>query len=220
MSYYSYTDGILKYKGKIYIGNNADFGAQVINYMHSSSIGGHSGIQGTYQKVQQVFLWPGLREQVKRLVSQCNICQISKHENVKVPGLLQPLPVPDQAWVSISMDFIDQLPNSQGKTTIWVIVDRFTKYGHFIALSPPLSASSLAQIFVNEVYRLHGLPTYIVSDRDTIFTSNFWRELMTTLGIQQQLSTAYHPQTDGQTERVNQCLENYLRCMTGQFPKK
>lgn len=118
------------------------------------------------------------------------------------------------------MDFIDQLPNSQGKSMIWVIVDRFTKYSHFIALSHPISASTLAQIFIDSIYKLHGMPSYIVSNRDTLFTSHFWKELMTTLGIQQQMSSAYHPQTDGQTERVNQCLESYLRCMCGQFPKK
>lgn len=143
---------------------------------------------------------------MKDIASQCQICQVSKNENVKLPGLLQPLPIPEHAWVSICMDFIDQLPNSHGKTMIWVVVDRFTKYAHFIALSHPISASSLAQVFVESIYKLHGLPSYIVSDRDTIFTSNFWKELMSVLGVQQQLSSACHPQTDGQTERVNQCL--------------
>lgn len=220
VSLYTYQDWLIKYKGKIYIGRSNELRMQFIQFMHSSSMGGHSGIQGTFLKVQQVFSWPGMREQVKQVVSLCQTCQLSKHETVRTPGLLQPLPIPDQAWVSISMDFIDQLPNSQGKTMIWVVVDRFTKYGHFIALSHPISASSLAQVFFDSIYKLHGLPSYIVSDRDTILTSNFWKELMSTLGIQQQMSSAYHPQTDGQTERVNQCLEGYLRCMCGHFPKK
>lgn len=118
------------------------------------------------------------------------------------------------------MDFIVKLPNSKGKDTLWVIVDRFTKYSHFIALSSPLTSSSLAQVFIDVIYRLHGLPTYVVSDRDPLFTSSFWRELMAKLGIQQQLSSAAHPETDGQTERVNQCIETYLRCMCSRFPKK
>lgn len=142
---------------------------------------------------------------------------MSKSEHVKSPGMLQPLPVPEQAWIYITMDVIEQLPKSKEKEMIWVVVDRLTKYSHFIALSHPISASSLAQIFIEEIYRLHGLPSYI--DRGSIFTSSFWRELMQQLGVQQQLSTAYHPQTDGQSERVNQCLENYLRCICGQFPK-
>lgn len=184
VSLYAYEDGLLKYKGKIYIGQSKELRLQVIQFMHSSNVGGHSGVQGTLQKIQQVFLWPGLREQVKEVVSQCQVCQVRKHENVKSPGLLQPLHIPNQAWVSISMDFIDQLPNSHGKTMIWVVVDRFTKYGHFVTLDHPISASSLAQVFLDSIYKLHGLPSYIVSDRDTIFTSTFWRELMNILGVQ------------------------------------
>lgn len=118
------------------------------------------------------------------------------------------------------MDFIEKLPNSKGKEIIWVVVDRLTKYGHFMALSHPLSASGLAQVFIETVYKFHGLPSHIVSDRDPLFTSQFWRDLMKTIGVQHQLSTAYHPQPDGQIERVNQCLESYLRCMCGRFPKQ
>lgn len=139
---------------------------------------------------------------------------------MRQPGFLQPLPIPEQAWVYITMDFIVKLPNSKGKDTIWVIVDRLTIYGHFIALSSPLTSSSLAQVFIDVIYRLHGLPNYVVSDRDPLFTSTFWKELMEKQGIQQQLSSVNHPQTDRQTERVNLRLEFYLRCMCGQFPKK
>lgn len=118
------------------------------------------------------------------------------------------------------MDFIEQLLPSEGKNVIWVIVDLFTKYSHFIALHHPFTASSLALIFLDHIYRLHGLPNSIISDRDKIFVSKFWQQLLSALGIQQHLSTAYHPQTDGQTERVNQCLENCLRCMCSSSPKQ
>lgn len=104
------------------------------------------------------------------------------------------------------MDFIEKLPKSWGKELIRIIVDRLAKYSHFIALAYPISASSLAHNFEEEVYRLHRLPSYIVPDRGTIFTRTFWKELMQKLSIQQQLSTSYHPQTDGQSEKVNQCL--------------
>lgn len=118
------------------------------------------------------------------------------------------------------MDFISGLPNSQGKDTIWVILDRMSKYAHFIALSHPYSAMSLAQIFLDQFYRLHGLPKSIVSDRDPIFLSTFWKELFKLQGVKLHYSTTYHPQSDGQTEVVNRCLKQYLRCMTGERPKE
>lgn len=220
VSYFHYSSGILKYKGRVYVGSNGELREKIIIMIHTSSLGGHSGIQNTYQRVSATFLWPQLRQQVHKIVQECSICQLNKHENVKAPGMLQPLPIPEQAWDYISMDFIEKLPNSKGKEVIWVIVDRLTKYSHFIALSHPISASGLAQVFIETVYKLHGLPSYIVSDRDPLFTSQFWKDLMKVIGVQHNLSTAYHPQTDGQTERVNQCLESYLRCMCGRFPKQ
>lgn len=131
------------------------------------------------------------------------------------PGLLQPLPVPSRAWEHITMDFIEGLPKSGGKEVIFVVVDRFTKYAHFIALSHPYMASQIAQLFLDNICKLHGNPISITSDRDPVFTSLFWKELFKGLGVQIKLSSAYHPQTNGQMERLNKCLEGYLRCITG-----
>ncbi|GMJ04991.1 hypothetical protein HRI_004168300 [Hibiscus trionum] len=135
-------------------------------------------------------------------------------------GLLQPLAIPNAIWSSISMDFIEGLPQSKKRDCIFVVVDRLTKYAHFVALAHPFTAKSIAQVFLENIFKLHGLPVDIVCDRDRIFMSTFWKELMSKLGVTINASTTYHPQSDGQTERVNQCWETYLRCMTGERPKE
>lgn len=112
-------------------------------------------------------------------------------------GLLQPLPTPSKPWTNITMDFIEGLPNSNGFSTLWVVVDRLTKYNHFIALGHPYTAKFVAQLFLKHVFKLHGLPQSIVSDRDNTFTSIVWRELFKAQGVQLEFSTAYHPQIDG-----------------------
>ncbi|GAA0158054.1 hypothetical protein LIER_15176 [Lithospermum erythrorhizon] len=117
------------------------------------------------------------------------------------------------------MDFIKGIPTSNKKNAILVVVDRFTKYSHFIAFSHPATTLTVAQLFLDHIHKLHGMPTHISSDRDRVFLSEMWQELFTMLGTKLQYSTSYHPQTDGQTERVNQCLETYLRCICNARPK-
>lgn len=134
--------------------------------------------------------------------------------------LLNPLPVPAGPWTYISMDFIGALPKSNGYTVILVLVDRFTKYSHFIPLKHPFTAPVVAQTFLQNIWKLHGPPKSIVSDRDKIFTSSFWRELFKLWNTKLMMSTTYHPQIDGQSERVNQCLEMYLRCAIHDTPTK
>ena len=112
------------------------------------------------------------------------------------------------------------LPKSHKFDTILVVVDKFTRYGHFIPLADPFTAMQVAQVFMTQVYRLHGLPEHIVSDRDKVFTSAFWRELFKLTDTQLLMSSSYHPQSDGQTERLNQCLENFLRCAVHSCPKQ
>ncbi|CAL5396342.1 unnamed protein product [Camellia sinensis] len=214
---YRWEQGILTYKGKLVVENTPQLKIQIMEEFHCSAIGGHSGIDKTTKRIQRILYWKGLKNDVSKLVSECDICQRFKGENVKSPGLLQPLAIPNRVWSDISMDFIEGLPKSHGRFVIFVVVDRLTKYGHFMALSHPYTAEDVAQVFLDQVYKLHGLPSSIVSDRDEVFTSNFWHELFTLQGCKLCLSSAYHPQTDGQTEILNKCLENYLRCMSEKF---
>lgn len=217
---YQMESGILKYKGRLYVGESTEIRSQLLRAYHASPFGGHSGIRATYQRIKKLFYWPGMKKKVEEFIKTCTTCQVTKAKHIHIPGLLNPLEVPEMAWTHITMDFIEGLPKSDGKDVILVVVDRLTKYAHFIALSHPYTVEQVVKAFMDNVHRLHGMPMVIVTDRDRIFTSKFFQEVFKTQKVQLRLSTAYHPQTDGQTERVNQCLETYLRNMTFQEPQR
>lgn len=159
-----------------------------------------------------------MQQDIVKYVQQCANCQRTKHENLPYPSLLQPLPIPTQVWTHINMDFLECFPISDGCDAILVVVDRLSKMGHFMALSHPFTARDVAQSFIDNVFKLHGVPATITSNRDKLFTSLFWKEFFKLIGTKLQYSTAYHPQTDGQSERLIQCLEAYLRCMCADKP--
>lgn len=188
---------MLRYKGRIWVGSDPILQQKLIEAFHASPLGGHSGVPVSYQRLKRLFAWTGLKTAVFQFVNTCPTCQQAKPDRSRYPGLLQPLPVPTMAWQSISMDFVEGLPSSGGKNCILVVVDRFSKYSHFIPLTHPFTALTVAKAFLAGVYRLHGLPTSIVSDRDRIFTSQFWQELFRLTGVALKMSSAYHPQTDG-----------------------
>ena len=135
------------------------------------------------------------------------MCQRIKHETTKPAGLLQPLAIPYKPWTDISMDFVESLPKSQKQDVVLVIVDRLTKFVHFIPLSHPYSVEKVATLFIQHVFKLHGMPISIVSDRDPVFTSTFWGELFKKQGVELSMSSPCRPQSDGQTEVVNRSLE-------------
>ena len=194
--------------------------SKILSSLHASAIGGHSGYEVTYKRVKHLFAWFKLKQSVQDFVAQCTICQQAKAERVAYPGLLAPLPIPDHAWHTVTLDFIEGLPKSASYNCILVVVDKFSKYAHFVPLSHPFTALQVGVAYLNNIFKLHGLPTVMVSDRDKIFTSNIWQELFKLLGTDLRMSSAYHPQTDGQTERVSQCLETYLRCFLHACPAK
>lgn len=196
-------DGILRYNNRIWIGSNAQLQLKLIQACHSSALGGHSSIPVTYMRMKKLFAWRGMKAAVTQFVHSCVVCQQAKADRTKLPGKLQPLPVPDSAWQIISLDFVEGLPKFGHANCILVVVDSFTKYAHFIPLHHPYTAASVAKLFLDHVYKYHDMPLSIVSDRDRVFNSKFWQELFSLAGVQLQMSSSYHPQSDGQTERVN-----------------
>jgi len=212
--------GVLRYRSRIWVGHDVSLQQRLLSEFHASAWGGHSGAPVTFRRLKRCFAWKGMKTAVQQFVQACSVCQQSKPDRSKLPGLLQPLPVPDTAWQVISLDFIEGLPLSASFNYIMVVVDLLTKYSHFIPLKHPFMAAGVAQSFFNTIYRLHGLPQSLVSDRDRIFTSHFWSELFKLADVKLCHSSAYHPQSDGQTERVNQCLETYLRSFVHACPTK
>ncbi|KAA0067954.1 pol protein [Cucumis melo var. makuwa] len=160
-----------------------------------------------------------MKREVAEFVSRCLVCQQVKAPRQKPAGLLQPLSIPEWKWENVSMDFPIGLPRTlRGFTVIWVVVDRLTKSAHFVPGKSTYTASKWAQLYMSEIVRLHGVPVSIVSDRDARFTSKFWKGLQTAMGTRLDFSTTFHPQTDGQTERLNQVLEDMLRACALEFP--
>lgn len=142
--------------------------------LHTSPLGGHSKFLKTYHRVKKEFFWDGLKSYVQKFMVECLVYQQNKVDTIKTLGLLQPLAIPSQCWEEVSMYFITGLPNSEGKSVIMVVVDILTKYAHFCSLSHPFNDSTIAIAFMETVQNLHGTPKIIVSDRDPIFTGNFW----------------------------------------------
>lgn len=213
---WEFKDGILYFKNKIYLRLDSSLIPVIVEEMHSST---HEGYHKTLQRARSVFYWQGMRSSIREFIKQCDTCQRNKGENTTPAGLnLSQFLL--QVWTDISMDFIDGLPKSSGKTTIFVIVDRLSKFAHFIPISHPYTATTIAQIFFDQIFKLYGMPQSVVCDRDPTFTSLFWRELFRLQGTSFNFSSSYHPQTDGQTEVVNRTVEMYLRCFTSHNQKE
>ncbi|TYK14722.1 Transposon Ty3-G Gag-Pol polyprotein [Cucumis melo var. makuwa] len=199
---FEWKNGRLLYKGRLVLSQTSSLIPRLLHTFHDSVLGGHSGFLRTYKRMSGELHWQGMKNDVKKYVEQCEICQRNKYEATKPAGVLQPLPIPDKILEDWTMDFIEGLPKAGGVNVIMVVVDRLTKYAYFITLKHPFSAKQVAITFIDKVVRRHGIPKSIISDRDKIFLSNFWKELFATTGTLLKRITAFHPQTDGQTERA------------------
>ena len=197
---------------RLYIPADGPLRTRLLQECHDVPTAGHLGKDKTLEQVKRRFYWPRMDADVLQYVRTCDACQRNKPSQQATAGLLQPLPIPDHPWQQVTMDLITSLPLSRaGHDAIVVFVDKLSKMVHLVATKTDVTAPQLAEIFWRTVVRHHGLPSSIVSDRDPRFTGHFWRALWKCLGTQLTMSTAFHPQTDGQTERANRTLEEMLR---------
>ncbi|WVZ52573.1 hypothetical protein U9M48_003621 [Paspalum notatum var. saurae] len=210
--------GTLWYKNRIYVPNVDNIRKLILSEAHDTAYSIHPGSTKMYYDLKERFWWPGMKREVAEYVAVCDTCQRVKAEHQRPAGLLQPLKVPEWKWEEITMDFIVGLPRTQkGYNSIWVVVDHLTKVAHFIPVNITYSGARLAELYISRIVCLHGVPKKIISDRGSQFTSHFWEQLHDSLDTKLRFSTAYHPQTDGQTERTNQVLEDMLRACAIQY---
>ncbi|POM66893.1 Retrotransposable element [Phytophthora palmivora] len=197
---------------RIVVPNDAKLRQQIIGKCHDTNYGGHPG---AYLKLVRHWYWAKMLKSIQKYIADCEPCRRNKPRLTKAPGLLEPLKIPDERWRSISMDFITDLPQTKRKVnSIWVVVDRLTKRCHFVPTTKTVTAEGVAQLF-DHICKLHGMPTNIVSDRDRKFVSAFWQHIFKSVGTRLSMTVAHCAQGDGQTERMNPTLEEYLRNYVG-----
>ena len=211
-------DGILRFRDRRVVPKDSEFKERIMAEAHAAPYSVHPDSTKMYRDLKKNYWWDGMKKDIALHVEKCHTCRQVKAEHQRPAGVLQPLPIPEWKWDDITMDFVVGLPRTpSGKNSVWVIVDRLTKSAHFLPVNNTDSLGKLTRLYVKEVVRLHGIPKSIVSDRDPRFTSQFWKSLQAALGTKLKFSTAYHPQTDGQSERTIQTLEDMLRACVMEF---
>jgi hypothetical protein len=202
------------FRGKIYVPNDRDLRHCIVKQHHYTCIAGHAGRFKTLELVSCNYWWPQMSCYIGIYVKHCDLCNQTKVQRQRPIGELHPSETPEAPWDTISVDFIVELPESHGYDAIMCVVDSLTKRVHFIPMHTTINTEGTALLFHKEVWKHHRTPQVVVSDRGPQFVTGFMRELYKLLGIKLALLTAYHPQTDGQTEHVNQVIEGYLRTFT------
>lgn len=211
---YELADNLLWYNNKILVPDEEEIKRSLVANFHDSPMAGHPGQNRTLELVSRRYYWPGMKSWISRFVETCETCQrIRSAPGKEIP--VMPLEVPQRPFQHISYDMIVKLPVSGGFDSILVVIDSLSKFGHFIPCKEAMNAKEVAEIFLRDVWKLHGTPEKTVSDRGTQFNNKFLRHLYKRLGIKPSFSSAYHPETDGQTERVNQSVEHFLRAYIG-----
>ncbi|KAG8501005.1 hypothetical protein CXB51_003048 [Gossypium anomalum] len=212
------SDGCLMFRDRVCVPKNDKLIRKILQEAHSSSLSIHPGSTKMYNDLKKMYWWVGIKRDISESVSRCLICQQVKAEHQVPSGLLQPVVVPEWKWDRVTIDFVTGLPfTPRKKDAVWVVIDKLTKSAHFIPVRMDFSLDKLAELYISEIVRLHGVPLSIISDRDPRFTSRFWKKLQKALGTKLSFSTAFHPQTDGQSEKVIQVLEDMLRCCVLEF---
>jgi len=204
-------DEVAYMDGRIYVPNNKNIKEEILKEHHDPADVGHPGQHRMQELIKRTYWWPGLKEDVKRYVQGCIKCQQNKVQHQKKAGELHPLEIPEGPWQDISIDMIGPLPKSNGMDAILVIVDRFTKMIRLKATTTNISSEGVAKIYWDEIWKMHGVPKTVISDRGSQFASRFMEDFTRVLETKRKLSTAYHPQTNGQTERINQEIGTFLR---------
>ncbi|KAI3712190.1 hypothetical protein L1987_70740 [Smallanthus sonchifolius] len=211
-------NGLLYYLNRIWVPDRDDLHEFLMNEAHKTRYSIHPGADKMYQDLRQQYWWPGMKKDIALYVAKCQTCSKVKAEHQRPSGLLEQPEIPVWKWENIVMDFITKLPRtSSGYDSIWVIIERLTKSAYFLPIREDYRVEKLARIYIDEIASRNGVPLDIISDRDTRFTSRFWQSLQTAFGTRLNLSTAYYPQTDGQTERIIQTLEDMLRACVIDF---
>ena len=203
-------DEVAYMEGRIYAPNNKDIKEEILKEHHGPADVGHPGQYRMQELIKRTYWWPGLKEDVKKYVQGCIKCQQNKVQHQKRAGELHPLEIPEGPWQDISINMIGPLPRSNEIDAILVIVDRFTKMIRLKATMTNISSEGVAKIYRDEIWKIHGIPKTILSNHGPQFASKFMEDLMRVLGTKRKLSTAYHPQTNGQTERINQEIGMFL----------
>lgn len=210
--------GLVRFKGAIYVPEVRSIKDAILELYHDDPLSGHFGRGKTEELIRRQYYWKHLGLDIAEWINSCDICQGAKSKRHRPYGLLKSLPLPQGPWQEISMDFITGFPESEDQekpvNAVLVVVDRFTKMSRFLPVNTTITSVELAELIHREIELRYGAPKGIVSDRGSVFTSDFWSALCYHSKIRKRLSTAFHPQTDGQTERANQVLETYLRCFT------
>jgi transposase InsO family protein len=209
-------NGLWFHGDAVFVPDDHTLRAQVLRMHHDSVYAGHFGHKKTLELLQRKYWWPRISTDVKEYVDSCDVCQRTKHRRHAPYGEMKPLPIPQGPFQQLSMDFITDLPPSVRGDRVYdailVIVDRYTKLAIYVPCNKTCTADDLATMLQEHVIHRFGVPEGIVTDRGSVFTSEYWTNFCYAARVKRKLSTAFHPQTDGQTERQNQVLEQYLRC--------